>query len=136
MTTELTRARRSLLDWPFRLTNWVDGEETIRVEEVEDTGALVIRAELPGIDPDKDVDVTVDNGILTVRAERRATAESEHRGVHRSEFRYGSFSRSIVLPPGTDEDEIKATYANGILEVRLPLTEPMDTSRRVPVTKQ
>ena len=120
-------------DWP----DWPDfgllGEvmrtaagETIRVEELVEDDMLVIRAELPGIDPEKDVEVSISGGVLHIAATRSEKFEhkshEELRSGFRSEFRYGSFTRSIVLPVGTYETEVVAKYADGILEVRLPIT--------------
>jgi HSP20 family protein len=91
----------------------------IRFEEEIEDGRYVLRAELPGIDPEKDVDITVRDGRLTIKAER--TERKETKG--RSEFSYGSFVRSITLPAGTDEEEIKATYNKGILTVSVGVAE-------------
>jgi HSP20 family protein len=89
----------------------------IRLEDEMEDGRYVLRAELPGIDPAKDVDISVRNGQLTIRAER--SEKKETRG--RSEFSYGSFVRSVTLPPGANEDDIKATYDKGILTVSVPV---------------
>lgn len=98
-------------------------------EEVED-GRYVVRAELPGIDPAKDVDITVRDDRLTIRAER--TEKKESKG--RSEFRYGSFVRSISLPAGAKDDDIKATYDNGILTVSVPVPkEAAPTEKHIAV---
>ncbi len=95
------------------------GGQLVRVEDYVDEGQHVVRAELPGIDPENDVDITVQDGILTITAERR----EEKKEGGRSEFRYGSFSRSVSLPAGADEEDVTATYRDGILEVRTPLKE-------------
>jgi len=76
-----------------------------------------VRAELAGIDPEKDVEVTVGSGYLTIHAERSETTQ----GKHRSEFRYGSFSRSLALPANADEDDVTANYRDGILTVSIAL---------------
>ena len=73
----------------------------------------------PGVDPGKDVDITVRDGVLTIKAERTEKKESNGR----SEFSYGSFIRSVTLPAGADEDAIKASYDKGILTVSVPVTE-------------
>ena len=91
----------------------------IRVEEEMKDGNYEVRAEIPGVDPAKDVDVTVRDGVLTIKAERTEKKESSGR----SEFSYGSFLRSVTLPAGADEDAIKATYDKGILTVSVPVTE-------------
>mgnify|MGYP001601181511 CR=1 FL=1 len=93
------------------------------------------RAELPGIDPDKDVDISVDNGLLSLRAERREERKTKSDGGYRSEFSYGSFIRSVSLPPGATEDDVKATYHDGILEIRFPIDGEVAKSRKVPVVR-
>jgi len=85
----------------------------IRLEEEMQEGHYVLRAELPGIDPAKDVDITVHEGQLTIKAERSEKKETKGR----SEFSYGSFTRSVTLPAGANEEDIKATYDKGILTV-------------------
>lgn len=92
----------------------------IRLEDQMEDGHYVVRAELPGIDPAKDVDITVCDGQLTIRAER--TEKQEVKG--RSEFSYGSFVRSVTLPAGANEEDISATYDNGILTVSVAVAEP------------
>ena len=116
--------RRMLdLDWESR---W------LRVEELVDDGTLVVRAELPGIDPDKDVELSVANGVLQIRAQREERSEKQDKDVYRSEFRYGSFARTVSLPEGVHEDDITASYKDGILEVRVPM--PAEEAKP-PVTK-
>jgi HSP20 family protein len=101
----------------------------LRVEDVMKEGRYELRAELPGIDPGKDVDVTVRDGQLTIKAERA----KESRSNGRSEFLYGSFSRSVSLPAGADEDDITATYEKGILTVSVPIPETEPSEKHVPV---
>jgi HSP20 family protein len=91
----------------------------IRVEDYVAEGRYVVRAELPGIDPEKDVEVTVDGGVLHIRAEKT----TEKKEPHRSEFSYGSFYRSVTLPPGAKTDDVKATYRAGVLEISVGLAE-------------
>jgi HSP20 family protein len=108
----------------------------LRVEEFVDEGALVVRAELPGIDPDKDVEITVSDGVLTIRAERQERTETKEKESYRSEFRYGSFSRTVALPAGASEADVTATYNDGVLEVRVPLGEvPAPEAKKIPVTR-
>ena len=103
----------------------------LRVEEFVDDGTLVVRAELPDIDPDKDVELSVANGVLHIRAQREEKTEKKDKGGYRSEFRYGSFVRSVPLPEGVRDDDITASYKDGILEVRVP----MPAEEKPPVTK-
>ena len=100
------------------------GEEIIRVDEYRDDDVQVIRAELPGIDPDKDVQLTVTNGMLRINAERRTEEQTEEKGVIRREMRYGSFTRSLPLAEGATDDDIDASYKNGVLEIRVPVAQP------------
>jgi HSP20 family protein len=108
-----------LVDWfeePF-LTLRPHLAQPIRVEEYVEGDHYMIRAELAGIDPEKDVEVTVGSGYLTIRAERYDKTE----GRHRSEFRYGSFSRTLGLPANADEDAVTASYRDGILMISVGL---------------
>lgn len=102
----------------------------MRIEDCVEDGRYVVRAELPGVDPDRDIDVTVDNGVLTIRAERR----EEQKGTRRSEFRYGALVRSLTLPAGVAEEDVRANYDKGILEVTfaMPSTEA-GKPKRVPI---
>lgn len=100
-----------------------------RVEEYTTEERLVIRAELPGLDPHHDVEVTVADSTLTIHAVRH----EEHRETHRSELRYGSMTRSLKLPPEADTENVTARYSRGVLEITMPLTAPRPRSRRVTV---
>ncbi len=91
----------------------------IRLEDEMADGHYLLRAELPGIDPAEDVDITVRDGQLTIKAERSEKKETKGR----SEFSYGSFTRSVTLPAGANEDDIKATYNKGILTVSVGVFE-------------
>jgi HSP20 family protein len=105
--------------------------QLIRVEDRLTDKEYLLRAELPGIDPEKDVQVSAANGVLTIHAERR----EEEKEVNRTEFRYGMLHRSVRLPVNADEEHISARYAKGILEVTVPLTAPAPAGRQVPVVK-
>ncbi|MGO8960450.1 MAG: Hsp20/alpha crystallin family protein [Streptosporangiaceae bacterium] len=122
-----------VVDWleaPWTVLRPITGHP-IRVENYVEDGKYVVKAELPGVDPDKDLEVTVSGGILTIKAERR----EESNGKHHSEFHYGTFSRSMALPAGADEDHIEALYGHGILEVTVKLAaKGADKSgRKIPV---
>jgi HSP20 family protein len=91
--------------------------QTFRVEDYTEDGNYVVRAELPGLNPQKDIEVTVDAGILTIHAER---PEERKDTTHHSEFRYGSVSRSVTLPADTEAAKVTASYDQGILEVSVP----------------
>ena len=110
------------------------GDDVIRVDEFREGKDLVIRADLPGIDPEKDVELTVADGLLQIRAERREEEQKEQKGYRRRELRYGSFSRSLPLPSGVKESDVTASYQNGILEIRIPA--PKESATRVPISKK
>ncbi len=97
------------------------------VDATTKDGNLVIRAELPGVKPE-DVDISLQNNVLTISGERKAEQEEERGGYYIRERRYGSFSRSFSLPQGTDESKVRARYENGVLEVTVEgaavVTEP------------
>ena len=117
---------------PF--ARWREAEDLIRVEEYREDGTLVIRADLPGIDPDKDVELTVSDGMLHIEAERREEEKREEKGYLRREVRYGSFSRSLPLPKGMTEADITATYNDGVLEIRIP--EPKhEEAKKIAISK-
>lgn len=107
----------------------------MRVEEFVDGDTLVIRTELPDIDPDKDVELTISEGMLHVRAEREEKSERKTKQGYRSEFRYGSFERSLPLPAGTRDEDVKASYCDGILEIRVPMLEEKAVTTKVPVSR-
>jgi len=124
--TDLMRwfdTRRSPMDVIERLFEGDVGSSAIRVEEMMDGSTLVVRAELPGIDPEKDVDVTVADGVLSIKAERQEKKEQKGKDSYRSEFRYGSFMRRIPLPSGVQQGDITASYKDGLLEVRAPMPD-------------
>lgn len=123
-----------VLDWlesPWSAMLPFGQTQTFRVEDYTEDGKYVIRAELPGLDPD-DVQVTVESGMLTIRAERREeTKQNRH-----SEFKYGSLTRSVSLPEGADPDKITASFDKGILNVTVPMpAEAKPASRQISVER-
>ena len=100
--------------------------QVFRVEETVRDNRYVIRAELPGLDPENDIEVTVDGRILTIRAERR----EQDNGPYRSEFRYGSLARAVRLPARVDAADVTARYDNrGIGSDRCEATVGASKSR-------
>jgi len=107
--------------WPESFRGFPMLEQSFRLEEfTEADGTFVLRAELPGIDPDEHLDITVEDGALKISAEREEHSEERENGHYKSEFHYGSLTRTVALPDGADEDGISATFKSGILEVRVP----------------
>jgi HSP20 family protein len=94
--------------------------------------ALTLRADVPGIAPE-DIKITVEDGVLTVSGEHEERAEKEEEGYLRRERRYGSFRRSMVLPPEADAGQIKATTKNGVVEVTIPIG-PKPESEKIEIT--
>lgn len=83
---------------------------------------LVLKAELPDMTRE-DIDVTVDNGTLTIKGEKKLSSEVKEEQFHRIERRYGTFSRSFSLPQTVDPSKVAADYKNGVLTVKLPVRE-------------
>jgi HSP20 family protein len=101
------------------------------IEVQQRRGALVVRADLPGLRPE-DINVTVDHGVLTISGERREEHRDEREGFVRSEVIYGTFFRTIPLPEGADENRVAATFRNGVLEISIPVSD-REQGRRVKV---
>ncbi|MCX4673684.1 Hsp20/alpha crystallin family protein [Streptomyces sp. NBC_01381] len=105
------------------------GVHGIRIEESFTDGTYSLCAELPGIDPAKDVDISVTEGVLTLCAERTVeTADKRH-----TEFRYGTFARAVRLPAGARGDEASAVYKDGVLTITVPVPEGSSATRTIPV---
>ena len=103
--------------------------QAFRLEETLQDNRYVIRAELPGLDPENDIQVTVDGRILTIRAERR----QQDNGPYRSEFRYGSLARAVRLPTGVDPADVTARYDKGVLEVSVPVAAVKPEGTRITI---
>jgi HSP20 family protein len=101
----------------IRAAAWVP---PVDVAETQDR--FVITAELPGVKPE-DVDISVENSILRIRGERRFYDEQKEDDFHRIERRFGSFARSITLPPTADSDSIQASFDAGVLRIEVPKRE-------------
>ena len=95
------------------------GAWTPPVDIFEADGALVVRAEIPGVKRE-DIEVSVQNGALILKGERQKESELGDENVYRIERQYGTFARSFTLPTQVDASKIKATYRDGILEITLP----------------
>lgn len=141
----ITHRDRQLPDWPGfmfpeRWRRFFDLESEqegwLRVEEYRDGDILVLRAEVPGIDPDKDVEITVGDGVLRFQVHRQVKEERKGKAGYRSEFHYGELTRTVRLPDGVTGDDVKATYEDGILEVRVPVPSHAEAKvTTIPVTK-
>jgi HSP20 family protein len=109
---------RASAEWP----SWSPA-----VEGSEEDGQWVIRAALPGVDP-KDVEVSVADGKLSIKGERKQAGEAKNGNYFARELSYGTFERSFTLPEGVDPAKVTARHANGMLEVRVP--KPMAEAPR------
>jgi HSP20 family protein len=138
MTLPVRRRTRSLFP---ELSEWFAGfpslaglqpafdTKMMRLEDEMKEGKYEVRAELPGVDPAKDVEITVRDGLLTIKAERSEKKDFDGR----SEFVYGSFERTVSLPTGAKEDDIKASYDKGILTVSVPVAEAKPAEKRIKI---
>ena len=123
--------------WRKMFDNDLEAGGWLRVEEFRDGDTFVIRAELPGIDPARDVELSVSDGVLRISARREERKEHKGDDGFRTEFRYGTFVRNVVLPPGVHEDDISASYKDGILEVRIPTPrEEEPEPKKIPINKE
>lgn len=101
----------------------------MRLEDEMKDGHYEVRAEIPGVDPAKDIDISLRDGQLTIKAER--SERNEFDGC--SEFSYGSYVHTVSLPACADEDDVKATYDKGILTVSIAIDEAKLAEKHVPI---
>jgi HSP20 family protein len=104
-----------------------------RVDVIQRNGDIVLRAELPGVDPEKDIEVQVEDDRVTIRGQRRQEVQTSDEQFVRVETNYGSFQRTLPLPSAVDPEQVRASYRNGVLEVAIPRSGSVERSRRVPV---
>lgn len=106
-------------------------EPVIRIEDYREDDRYIVRAEIPGVDVAKDVDITCKDGYLHLVVIRL----EETKDHDRSEFRYGTFHRTVPLPLGTKEETIAANYTDGILEITMTVGEPVEaTGKHIQIT--
>jgi len=110
---------------------------TVKVPAIdvsETDSEYLVRAEMPGLSQDN-IEVSLDNGVLTISGKRETENREENEKVHRIERTYSAFERRIAVPRTVDPDRVSATYKDGVLEVRLPKTEE-SKPRRIEVKAQ
>jgi HSP20 family protein len=117
---EMDRLWNRFFEWPAMDPLRGEWVPSLDVSETKDN--IVVKAEVPGIDP-KEIDISYADGILTVRGERKQEKEEKDENYHRVERKYGSFSRSVRLPHEVKSDKIKANYKDGVLKITLPKSE-------------
>ncbi|WAH97155.1 Hsp20/alpha crystallin family protein [Arthrobacter sp. MMS18-M83] len=121
--------RRGGLEVPEPVRRFLQGESdpSLRIEQYQEGDTLVVRVDLPGIDPETDVDISVYEDSLHIQARREENADHVAKKGYRSELRYGERSRSIPLPRGVRQDGIVATFEDGVLEIRIQLPEQSES---------
>ncbi|HLK80862.1 MAG TPA: Hsp20/alpha crystallin family protein [Xanthobacteraceae bacterium] len=132
--SELERwARRFESSFPhmFEDIDSEDIERRLPIESYVKDGSLVVRADVPGLDP-KDIDVSVLGNVLTIKGERKDKQEVKKDDYFRREISYGVFERRTTLPEGAQTDKIRATFKNGVIEVTMPLAKEA-TAKKVPI---
>lgn len=111
------------------------GAVAVQFDVVESDDAIEVSVELPGID-EKDVEVTLEGGLLTVKGEKKAESEKKNKDHYVMERRYGAFRRSFRLPDGLDESKVTAKFDKGVLQIVLPkAAEAKRKAKKVPIDK-
>jgi HSP20 family protein len=98
------------------------GEWYPSLDLAETKNDVVIKAEVPGMDP-KDIDISLSNGVLTIKGEKKQEREEKEGDYHFSERSFGAFTRAVQLPTEVQSDKIEASYKNGVLKITLPKSE-------------
>jgi HSP20 family protein len=132
---EMNRLFSTFFDSPSRAGNgnrttmrrWIPAMDVVEADD-----QFVLRADLPGMS-EEDVNIELDENVLTISGERKAEHEQRHEGYYRVERAWGSFSRSLTVPEGVDADGIQASFDGGVLEVRIPKPE-QPTPRKVQIS--
>jgi len=109
-------------NWPFNMldedaTSIADWRPAIDIDEHD--GEYLVRADLPGMEP-KDINITLEDGVLTLRGEREQEHKERRKGYHRLERMSGSFFRQLALPDVADSDGVRARFDKGVLEIKVP----------------
>jgi len=110
------------------------GIATLGLDVIETSHSFLVKAAVPGVDP-KDVDISVDDNVLTIRGEFNQEEESSEESYYRRELRYGSFQRSLRLPPTVDAENAEAQFENRMLKLTLP-KKPEARARSIKITPQ
>jgi len=122
MRSEMDRLWDSFFEGRPRVRGEEAGEWHPSLDVAETKNEILVKAEIPGIDP-KDIDISLANNVLTIKGEKKQEKEEKEENFHVIERSYGSFVRSIRLPKEVQSEKISASYKNGILKVTLPKSE-------------
>ena len=101
---------------------WEEIEWLPAIDVAETKNEIVVNVEIPGMDP-KEFDISVSEGTLMIKGEKKQEKEEKEENYHLTERRYGTFTRSILLPQEVESDKIRASYKDGILKITLPKSE-------------
>ena len=107
-------------------------ELKLPIESYVKDGNVVVRADVPGLDP-KDIEVSVLGNVLTIKGERKDQQEVKKENYFRREVSYGAFERHMTLPEGAQTDKVKATFKNGIVEVTMPIAAKEAAAKKIPL---
>jgi len=134
MTSELDRMFDDPWNfkWPALLADTTTTAWLPRVDVLEQDHRLITRVDLPGVKKE-DVSVEVRDGELVLSGERKTEKKTQDQNLYRSECQYGSFYRAVPLPDGATADDVKATFANGVLEVSVPLPAVKPNGRKIAI---
>ena len=144
---KLTRNRENALnkwffdDWdnlfsisPFRFSSFKPTGFTPSVDIYEEDNQIILSTDLPGMKID-DVNIEINDGVIYIKGEKKSENETKSKTFYRSERSYGSFTRSFTLPENIDEENIKASYQDGVLKVSIPKLQQVETreTKKIPI---
>ena len=130
--SDMSRLFTSFFDTPTTANGRTFRRWVPAMDLVETDGAFVLKADLPGLS-ESDVNIEVEENVLTISGERKSEHQDRKAGYYRVERSYGSFRRSLTLPEGVEAEAVKATFANGVLEVTVP-KPAQQAPRKVQIT--
>jgi HSP20 family protein len=122
MRREMDRLWDSFFEGGLRRRTEEAGEWLPSLDITETKNEVIVKAEVPGLDP-KDIDISLSDGVLTIKGEKKQEKEEKEADYHLIERSYGAFTRLVKLPKEVQSDKISASYKNGILKVTLPKSE-------------
>jgi HSP20 family protein len=140
MRAEMDRVFDNFLGRGFRRLPFLFGEETQGlvvpgVDIRENASELVLEAELPGTD-EKDISISLNNGILTIKGEKKSEREEKDENFHLMERSYGSFERSFQVPDTVDAEKVAAAFDKGVLKITMPKrAEALKAEKKIPIGK-
>ncbi|MFP3913710.1 MAG: Hsp20/alpha crystallin family protein [Actinomycetota bacterium] len=129
---ELEREMRNAFEryWPAEAGT---GAVRLTTDMHREGDKLVVTVEMPGVDPDKDIDVSVEGDTLIIKGEKTAEREVKEEDCYMQERSFGRFERTLMLPDGVDPESVIASFDKGVLTVEVPIPEPKSETRTIPV---